>query len=413
MVRAVRRVHFVRCGAPFRMAENASDQRNPPCRHNRRRVTLLQRRRHCRAACGRLAARREDSRALGGDDRDSRGREVGVHGHVDLPRTNRRDYTIVVPFIDREHPGNRLAVFDPVGKGVGEYTKRHLVPLAETYPPGDGSLLAFEVDGHRVGALICQDDNYSDVAREYARVGAELLISPTFEGPLATGPHHMANATLREGSGEFNVAAPRCNSMNLCRRCPPALEQAGNPRALRAALGEVARIAAIPRRIPASADAYEPLRRIVDGSDVRQIAQQTGLTRAEVEAAKRNLMLDEHVLVDNATGALYRGRFEPYEEVARLWGRAARGEILGEADRAFLRRLVRHEHAEGAILSLSGRTLEQPFLRGELEASMRTFLQSRGWNQARIDAMLRVEPRPMTPHRYAHLVASLSGAPNP
>lgn len=105
--------------------------------------------------------------------------------------------TVVVPFIDREHPGNRLAVFDRFGNLIGTYTKRHLVPLAENYPPGDGSLLVFEVDGHRIGALICQDDNYSDVAREYARARVELLVSPTFEGPLATAPHHLANATLR------------------------------------------------------------------------------------------------------------------------------------------------------------------------------------------------------------------------
>jgi hypothetical protein len=190
-------------------------------------------------------------------------------------------------------------------------------------------------------------------------------------------------------------------------------EAAGNVQVLRGSLQDIARIAAIPRRALAGNDLYEPLRRITDGSDIERIAIETGMPRAQVEAAKRNLMLDEHILVDNTTGALYRARFEPFEDIARLWGRAARGERLADADREFLRRLVRHEQSEGAILGASQRTLERAFLRGELEGNLRTFLQSRGWNQARIDRMLAVEPRPMTPYRYAHLVASLSGAPNP
>ena len=48
--------------------------------------------------------------------------------------------------------------------------------------------------------------------------------------------------------------------------------------------------------------------------------------------------------------ALYRGRFEPFPEIAGPWARAARGEALSQADREFLKRLVRHEHAEGALL---------------------------------------------------------------
>lgn len=188
---------------------------------------------------------------------------------------------------------------------------------------------------------------------------------------------------------------------------------AGDTRALRAALQEIERIAAIPRRVPTGPDLYEPLRRIADGSDIERIAGQTGFSRAEVEAAKRNLMFDEHILVDDVTGALYRWRFAPFEDIANLWGRAARGEALTEADRQFLRSLIRHEQAEGAILSASGRTLEQAFLRGELERRLRTFLQSKGWNQAKIEQMLAAEPRPVTPYRYAHIVSHLSGAPNP
>jgi hypothetical protein len=199
----------------------------------------------------------------------------------------------------------------------------------------------------------------------------------------------------------------------ISARVTAAVQQAaGDVPALRMALQDIARIAAIPRRVLTGPDLYEPLRMITDGSDIERIATQTGLSKAEVEAAKRNLMFDEHILVDNTTGALYRGRFEPFKDIAEVWGRAARDEAT-QAERQFLRRLVRHEQAEGAILSTSRQTLEQAFLRGGLEGRLRTFLQSKGFNQAKIEQLIAVEPKPITPYRYAHLVAALSGAPNP
>src|SRR5205814_1767089 len=118
---------------------------------------------------------------------------------------------------------------------------------------------------------------------------------------------------------------------------------------------------------------------------------------AEIEAAKQHLMFDEHVLVDTRTGALYRGTFVPDEDIARVWGRAARGEVLAGGDRASLRRWITHERIEGAILGASRQTIEGAFLRGELEGMLRTFLQSRGVSQRHIDAMLAEEVRPIQP----------------
>lgn len=61
----------------------------------------------------------------------------------------------------------------------------------------------------------------------------------------------------------------------------------------------------------------------------------------------------------------------------------------------------------------SWRTPESAFLRGELEGQLRRFLQSQGWDESKIAAMLEKENKPITPYRYAHLVTALSGAPNP
>lgn len=130
-----------------------------------------------------------------------------------------RSVFLVVPFLDGRTPGNRLLVFDPRGTKLGEYTKRHLVPLAERFPRGDGRLLVFEVDGVRVGTMICQDDNFRDIARAYSEHGAELLVVPTFEGPAAVAPYHLRNSVLRtienpvallraSAQGESAVVAP-------------------------------------------------------------------------------------------------------------------------------------------------------------------------------------------------------------
>lgn len=198
------------------------------------------------------------------------------------------------------------------------------------------------------------------------------------------------------------------------RRVAAAVEQAaGNPRALRAALDDLARIIDIPRRVPSGTDLYTPLRQITDGSDIEQIARLTGLSRAEVEAAKRHLMFDEHLLLDNMTEVLYRGRFDPWDDIADVWGRTARGEPLNASDRNFLRRLIRHEHLEGSILSTSSRTLEQAFLYGGLEGPLRTALRSAGWSRQAIDSLIASESTPITPYRFAHLVAHARGAPNP
>jgi apolipoprotein N-acyltransferase len=105
---------------------------------------------------------------------------------------------LVVPYLDEASAErNRVLVFDDSGKKRGEYGKRHLVPLAERFSAGTGPLLVFEVHGVRVGTLICQDDNFSDLARAYAALGAQLLVVPTFEGPPAVAPYHLRNSALR------------------------------------------------------------------------------------------------------------------------------------------------------------------------------------------------------------------------
>jgi predicted amidohydrolase len=66
----------------------------------------------------------------------------------------------------------------PEGEVVDEYTKTYLTPF-EPGHKGDGVLKTFEVDGLTVGAMICQDDNFSKLTRYYGDLKADILLCPT------------------------------------------------------------------------------------------------------------------------------------------------------------------------------------------------------------------------------------------
>jgi len=116
---------------------------------------------------------------------------------------------LVLPFGD-SGCANCLLVLDTAGNLRGTYAKTHLVPLAEQQEPGTGELLQFEIEGVRVGVMICQDDNFRDLARAHAHAGADLLVVPSFEGPPSVAPYHLENSRLR--SIESSVALLRATA---------------------------------------------------------------------------------------------------------------------------------------------------------------------------------------------------------
>lgn len=183
-----------------------------------------------------------------------------------------------------------------------------------------------------------------------------------------------------------------------------------DPAELRRALETTGELARIPRRIVEN-DAYAPIRAITDGSDVDAIARITGMSREQVAAARQHFFLDEQILVDDA-GALYRSRFVPYDRDARIWLQAGRGTVPAAEDLTHLRRLIRHESVEAAAMAAQGRTLEQAFLRGELEGMLRRLL-SQHMPPDRVAHTMTSETRPIMPFRYAHYWAHFNGGPNP
>ncbi|MHC5140149.1 MAG: nitrilase-related carbon-nitrogen hydrolase [Planctomycetota bacterium] len=88
------------------------------------------------------------------------------------------DLWLVVGYFNIDIDENRLFFMSPEGDIVQEYTKTHLTPF-EPGHKGNGDLKTIQVDGLRVGAMICQDDNFSKRTRHYGNLKADIVLCPT------------------------------------------------------------------------------------------------------------------------------------------------------------------------------------------------------------------------------------------
>ncbi len=105
---------------------------------------------------------------------------------------------------DSTQPGNSVynsaSFVAPDGNFVGRYDKMHLVPFGEYVPFSDlfsfaGSLTAevgqmthgrrrvvFASAGHRYGVFVCYESIFADEVRQFARLGADVLVNISDDG---------------------------------------------------------------------------------------------------------------------------------------------------------------------------------------------------------------------------------------
>lgn len=92
---------------------------------------------------------------------------------------------------------NRIWFFGEDGALRGEYRKSHLIPWLEDYVAGDGTIVATELaSGPSLGGMICQDDNFTDLARAHGRLGIRLVAVPTNDW-AAIRWFHLDSSILR------------------------------------------------------------------------------------------------------------------------------------------------------------------------------------------------------------------------
>jgi len=156
---------------------------------------------------------------------------------------------------------NAAVLVHPDGRVLGHYRKQRLSGPFEraAFRPGDGRDLLAELDGVRLGVLICYDLEFPENARRLALAGVDLVLSPT---ALALEFALVADKLVPTRAFEntmFVAYADRCGhergyayAGRSCIVAPDGhdLARAGEGEALIGARVEPARFAALRERLP-------------------------------------------------------------------------------------------------------------------------------------------------------------------
>ncbi len=98
---------------------------------------------------------------------------------------------LLVGYFNITSDENRIFFMNPEGQIEAEYTKTHLTPF-EPGRKGNGNLQTIDVNGVKVGAMICHDDNFSTLTRYYGRLKAPLVLCPTADWRTIKNAHLQA-----------------------------------------------------------------------------------------------------------------------------------------------------------------------------------------------------------------------------
>jgi apolipoprotein N-acyltransferase len=109
-------------------------------------------------------------------------------------------------------PGfNSCRFYSPDGKMEANYDKHHLLPGVEPEKPGDKRVLLDQPSG-RWGLQICKDMDFPELSREYAALGANLLLVPAWDFNLDRWLHARM-AVLRAVENGFALARSARNGL--------------------------------------------------------------------------------------------------------------------------------------------------------------------------------------------------------
>lgn len=112
---------------------------------------------------------------------------------------------LVVGYFNLGADQNRVFFMNPQGQIVHEYTKTYKTPM-EPGIKGNGDLKTIDVDGVTVGAMICHDDNYTQMTRKYGKLKADVVLCPTMDWRVVNTAHLQA---VRARAIECNIAIAR------------------------------------------------------------------------------------------------------------------------------------------------------------------------------------------------------------
>lgn len=103
----------------------------------------------------------------------------------------RNNLFLIIGYFNITADENRVFFMNSQGNIEAEYTKTHLTPY-EPGKKGNGNLQTIDVDNVKVGAMICQDDNFSPLTRYYGRTKTPLIVCPTADWQTIKEAHLQA-----------------------------------------------------------------------------------------------------------------------------------------------------------------------------------------------------------------------------
>ncbi|MET8850407.1 carbon-nitrogen hydrolase family protein [Amycolatopsis sp. NPDC004625] len=125
------------------------------------------------------------------------------------------------PETDGEHVYNSVQLIDSTGRRLANYRKTHLFGDLDKawFTPGDEAVVQADLDGIRIGLLICYDVEFPELVRAHALAGTELLVVPT----ALMSPYEIVADTLvpaRAYESQLFVAyANRCDTERELTYC--------------------------------------------------------------------------------------------------------------------------------------------------------------------------------------------------
>jgi len=120
---------------------------------------------------------------------------------------------LVIGYFNAQQSENQLLFINPQGTLVSEYTKTYLTVFEKNYRKGHGQLRTVDIEGVRLGAMICQDDNFTHLSREYGRKQAALVAVPTLDW-FQVKDAHLQNSIYRSIESRYAIVRAALNGIS-------------------------------------------------------------------------------------------------------------------------------------------------------------------------------------------------------
>ncbi len=119
---------------------------------------------------------------------------------------------LAIGYFDTTANENRLLFMDPEGVVLADYTKTHLT-LSEDYRPGEGRVVTIDLEGVRVGGMICHDDNFTRLSRGLGRERTGVVAVPTLDW-LQVKSAHLQSSIRRAIESRYAVVRAAMNGIS-------------------------------------------------------------------------------------------------------------------------------------------------------------------------------------------------------